>query len=394
MNQGDGKSYCEYKCNSDSDCPDTGSCQQNIVSKICTYSNPAPMPPTPTPHPPPTPPSPGGENPLNIKPKSKRSDNFFFITADWGAPSGKSYGCQKKIAQMMRDYQSKQERQGKKLLFVLAGGDNFYYTGLNKDNRDYQFEHQWKNVYTSLTDVPWLGVYGNHDHGSSDPGCACGKGCNQFNSAGRPSGTENFWIPDYYWHYLIPEIKLEVIGLDTNAVDVNGLGGDGCHGGAGETCKVCGGQSNIQNFLNQKKRDGEAYMDQRAKVTPATTVAILQHYPKYTGVSNGYLSRFQEANGGKAKILSAAGHTHDQQCEGSRTDGCDVILTGGGGGYIDHGAYLGFTVVHLTDDGGYEVVLETNEVRFPRNSCSWEEYLETQEELLSLLNSTQVEVVL
>jgi len=124
------------------------------------------------------------------------------------------------------------------------------------------------------------------------------------------------------------------------------------------------------------------------RVTPATTVAILQHYPTYTGVSNGYLSRFQKANGGKANVFSAAGHTHDQQCQGSRTNGCDVILTGGGGGYIDNGAYLGFTAVHLKDDGGYEVVLETSEVRFPRHSCAWAEYMETEAQYLAFLNST------
>jgi hypothetical protein len=294
---------------------------------------------------------------------------------------------------MMRDYQAKEEAQGKKLLYVLAGGDNFYYTGLNKNNRDYQFAHQWKNIYTSLTDVPWLGVYGNHDLGSDDPGCACGKGCNQFNSAGRPAGTENFWIPDYYWHYLIPEIQLEVIGLDTNAADAGGLGGNGCNGGAKRTCENCGGLDNIKTFLNKKMNEGEAYMDERARVTTATTVAILQHYPKYTGVSNGLLSRFEKANGNKAKVLSAAGHTHDQKCEGSGTDGCNVILTGGGGGYIDKGAYLGFTVVHLKDDGGYEVVLESSEVRFPKSSCAWEEYMETEAEYLSFLNMTLNEEV-
>merc|ERR1712194_942115 len=217
---------------------------------------------------------------------------------------------------------------------------------------------------------------------------------NQFNSAGRPAGAENFWIPDYHWHYSIPEIQLEVIGLDTNAVDADALGGDGCGGGAKKTCEVCGGISNIKGFLNQKKNDGEAYMDQRAKVSTATTVAILQHYPTYTGVSNGYKTRFENANGKKAKVLSAAGHTHDQVCQGSKTYGCDVILTGGGGGYIDKGSYLGFTAVHLTDDGGYQVVLETNEVRFPRTSCAWEEYMESQAQLMDFSNTTEIDIVL
>merc|ERR1712151_849880 len=281
-----------------------------------------------------------------------------------------TYGCQRKVADLMRTYVAKQQGMGKKLLFVGALGDNFYYTGLNKDKKASQFASQWKNIYESLTDVPWLGVYGNHDHGNEDPGCACGQGCNQFNSAGRPAGAENYWIPDYYWHYLIPEIKLEVIGIDTNAVDVHGLGGGGCYGGAGETCKVCGGTGNIQNFLNSKKDAGEKYMDERAHLTPATTVAILQHYPD-GNIPKLYKSRFESNNGNKANVLSAFGHAHDQQCYGSRDHGCDVILTGGGGGYIDHGTYLGFTAVHLTEDGGYNTVMETSETRFPRSWCRW-----------------------
>merc|ERR1712039_634897 len=109
---------------------------------------------------------------------------------------------------------------------------------------------------------------------------------------------------------------------------------------------------------------------------------------------------FQKANGGKAKVLSAAGHAHDQKCEGSRTHGCDVILTGGGGGYVDGAKSLGFTAVHLTDDGGYEVVLETPEVRFSAKSCTWEdldtegwEELEIEEvEYMTSLNHTMDEM--
>merc|ERR1712087_907474 len=61
MNQGDGRQFCEYQCKSDSDCPNKGSCQKNIVASICTYPNasPTPSPPAPTPKPhTPSPPTP------------------------------------------------------------------------------------------------------------------------------------------------------------------------------------------------------------------------------------------------------------------------------------------------------------------------------------------------
>jgi len=123
--------------------------------------------------------------------------------------------------------------------------------------------------------------------------------------------------------------------------------------------------------------EGESYMDKRAGITKATTAVIFQHYDygssqfKSLGNVGSYLKRrFESHNNGKAKVLSAYGHSHDQVCKGDRTHGCDVILTGGGGGWRG-GGYFGFTAVHLTDDGGFETILETNEVRIPQRSCSY-----------------------
>merc|ERR1712072_1181251 len=95
----------------------------------------------------------------------------------------------------------------------------------------------------------------------------------------------------------------------------------------------------------------------------------MQHYNN-DGIGAKYKDRFERSNGGKAKVLSAYGHRHEQVCEGSREHGCDVILTGGGGGWRG-GRYFGFTAVHLTDDGGFQTVLETNEVRIPQGSCNY-----------------------
>lgn len=323
----------------------------------------------------PSPPSP--DNPLGIVPLPKRSDNFFLIIGDWGVPRPSSnwpYAagqCQDKVAQMMKDYVQKFEAQGKKCLFVGAVGDNFYSTGLQDDAH---WAEQWSNVYgtndvnSPLHDIPWLAVMGNHDLGNADATCACGNGCKQFNGAHRPSGTESFWMPDYYWHYYIPGVDVEVIGIDTNAIDVGGIGGDGCKNGGAVTCQTCGGQNNIQTFLSGKQSAGENYLDERARITSAKTALIMQHYDG--GLGAQYKQRFENINGGKAQVLSAYGHAHDQACQGNRTRGCDVILTGGGGGWRG-GAYFGFTAVHLTDDGGYETTLESNEVRISQGSCNY-----------------------
>jgi hypothetical protein len=179
-------------------------------------------------------------------------------------------------------------------------------------------------------------------------------------------------MPDYFYNYVVPGADLEVIALDTNGLDAGGLGGDGCNGGASTTCSVCGGQGNIQNFLSGRKAAGESFLDERARTSTAKTALIMQHYDGSTGADykNRFGSAQQAAGLPQTAILSAFGHAHDQQCQGSGANGCDVILTGGGGGWRG-GTYFGFTAVHLKDDGGFETVLETSEVRFTQGSCSY-----------------------
>lgn len=276
---------------------------------------------------------------------------------------------------MMKDYVQKRKAQGQKCLFVGAVGDNFYGYGLRDAAH---WAPMWGEVYgtsnssSPLYDIPFLAVMGNHDYGKDDPYCACGKGCKQFNGAHRPAGTEKYWLPDYNWHYYVPGVDLEIFGLDYNAVDIGGLGGNGCRGGASTTCEVCGGQSNIQSFLNGKKAEGESLLDARASVTTAKTTLIMQHYD---GGHGRNLKQRYEAKAAaspsknyETHVLAAYGHCHEQTCQGDRSRGCDLILTGGGGGWSG-GQYFGFTAVHLTDDGAYRTVLETDEVRFKQTEC-------------------------
>merc|ERR1712054_281593 len=88
---------------------------------------------------------------------------------------------------------------------------------------------------------------GNHDIGKDDPGCGCGSnsnGCNQFTR--NSPYPELWWMPDYNYHYEIPEISLEIIGMDTNGRHVDDLNG---HGSGGPVYDHCGGQWKVQNFL-------------------------------------------------------------------------------------------------------------------------------------------------
>ncbi|CAE7945115.1 PAP3, partial [Symbiodinium sp. KB8] len=156
-----------------------------------------------------------GQNPLGIQPNGQRSQNYFLMIGDWGR-AGSPGPCQRAVA----DH----------LLFIASVGDNFYWSGVTPG----AWQASWASLYgpndpgSPLYQVPWLSVLGNHDLGNDDPYAACADqmqaplatvngqryGCEQFNAdknPNRPGNTKLYWLPDYNYHYEIPEADLEVI---------------------------------------------------------------------------------------------------------------------------------------------------------------------------------------
>ena len=79
------------------------------------------------------------------------------------------------------------------------------------------------------------------DYGNTDPFAFCphvkpfvtvggqAYASNQLNvdkNPQRPLNTGMYWMPDYNYYYNIPQIGLEVVAIDRNSNDINGLGGD------------------------------------------------------------------------------------------------------------------------------------------------------------------------
>ena len=95
-------------------------------------------------------------NPLQIKVKAPRSDNYFLMLGDWGKPPGlyAKGDCQDKVKDMMWAYVKKQTAAGKNLLFIAAIGDNFYFTGVDKNT-------DWA--------ASWSTPYGVHDSAVNPP---------------------------------------------------------------------------------------------------------------------------------------------------------------------------------------------------------------------------------
>jgi hypothetical protein len=188
----------------------------------------------------------------------------------------------------------------------------------------------------------------------------------------RPDWTSKYWMPDYNWHYEIPEIGLEVVGVDTNGDHIYELNGSGSSDGV---FNPCGGADNVGNFLGMVKDSGDEVLECRAEKGTASTVLVIQHYPDNKYDVLGKFNDVLQQTGRKANVLTAYGHDHDQFCEGTDDQAepqCNVIKTGSGGGCCDD--YIGnpgFTAIHLTADGGFTSKVETEDVRMPTGACNW-----------------------
>ena len=206
---------------------------------------------------------PTGDNAFGVKlpPSDVRNRSFAFLIADYGLATASMHGgcCQTDVADMMRAKRKELEAEGKSLLFVGAGGDNFYWTGLKDADAGGAVQWQrWETVYAGLNDVPWFGTMGNHDHGDSDVYGTCPEkaprvtignqsyASNQLDTdkgGYRPADvaphSANFHLPDFNYRMSLDALNLEVFGLDQNYVDVSGIGGDA--GGHKAVDATCGG---------------------------------------------------------------------------------------------------------------------------------------------------------
>lgn len=264
----------------------------------------------------------------------------------------------------MKDYINARKAEGKNLLFVATVGDNFYWSGQDGSSWD----TQWANVYgvndesSPFYNVPWMAVQGNHDLGTANPGCACGQKCNQFTQNSPYSHL--WWMPDYNWHYEIPQLSLEIIGLDTNGHHVDELNGAG-H--ASPVHDYCGGRTNVQNFLGDVTGKAFDKVKCRAQSGTAKTVVLLQHYP---AESQSISDTFWWNKNRDVQYVHLTGHTHAQKCQRNGDHGCYDIMTGGGGGCTFDADHGGFAAVHLNEDGSYTSVIDRDDVNVPKSVCS------------------------
>jgi hypothetical protein len=237
-----------------------------------------------------------GDNAFGVKLPSSGdvyNRSFIFLIADFGLATDSMGGgcCQTDVADLMRSKRAELEAEGKSLLFVGAGGDNFYWTGLKDSDQGADTQWQrWSTVYQGLNDVPWFAALGNHDLGDSDLYATCpdkkprvtiggqAYASNQLDvdkGGYRPAAignVRNFHVPDFNYRATLDALNLEVFGLDQNYVDVGGIGGDASgHAQVDATCG--GGDTALAHRLQDIGHSGEALLAKYVRVVEYYTCA-------------------------------------------------------------------------------------------------------------------------
>jgi hypothetical protein len=352
---------------------------------------------------------PEGDNPFGVKlPEAELLNNSFaFLVADYGllTKSMSSGCCQTDVADLMRAKRAELEAAGKTLLFVGAGGDNFYYHGLRDSDKDADTQWaRWDMAYKGLTDVPWVAAMGNHDFGDADKYATCAEKAPRTTVEGqnyasnqldvdkggyRPKSLQsahNFHLPDFNYRMRLDALNLEVFGLDQNYVDAKGIGGG--PDGQAEVLAACGygNWSGLEQRLHEIGRSGEELLSTAAakgahNASRTRNVLVIQHYP---GVCASLKDKFAGSlpAGETLDFRCSFGHTHNTVCESGTDAHCAFSMNGGGGGCCSDDVTksgAGFSLLTFTPAGGMNIEM----VRLGR-PCRFEpEGMDEDEKLLA-----------
>lgn len=240
----------------------------------------------------------------------------------------------------MKDFM---ESEGDRIKFIVNVGDSFYCDGVG-GNDDYRWAQFWTDFYGDedasrhLVKLPWYTVYGNHDMGKSDP-CPCdgtGMYCHQTNNAAYPT-----WImPNLTYHVPMPELNIEIIGLDTN------------FDWQGDICKYANCGDTTTCYYNLLKRTAYAgtHFVERYQESTAKTLVVFSHYPvDYLYANPEILDLLPDQS--KHDIVYFGGHRHNTDQNGPSIAPNTQWLVGGGGGYGCDGGQQGFVKGFVWADG-------------------------------------------
>lgn len=255
---------------------------------------------------------------------------------------------------------------------VFLCRDNFYWTGINdKTDQSYRFTNTFETKFsdTSLTDIPWVNVMGNHDYGGAsficEGGCADSAAIvaglkNKFSlQAEYKSPNSDRWImKDHFYVHSIKDdasgVSIDIFNMDTNDADSHGAqqiccqcygyakGDDSkcknvargdavCAGGSGEMFDACMKQ------LNAWGEESRTQLAEQVKASKATWKVVNTHYSPYNHYSADRQDMWKELLDGLDVQVWINGHTHGEKHDYANI-GVHFIENGAGGGILNEAA--------------------------------------------------------
>jgi hypothetical protein len=234
--------------------------------------------------------------------------------------------------------------------FILNGGDNFYFGGIDlrcglpmdtvHNRTQVQFDGVFEKMYSG-TDlkVPWFSTLGNHDYGGRKFDAAWDQ---QIAYTWSTNSSHTWFLPGLYWHqrvnYPTKNFTIDILMLDTNKGDAKHWTADKGHNICGSfndarnDCSAAGGpksrytcQGWFQNLWNTQKK----WVEDKLMHSDADWQILVSHFPaeNFRGELKDWHRRF-------GVDLYVGSHRHSQELH-MRTkwlNGLSYIVAGGGGG--------------------------------------------------------------
>jgi len=275
----------------------------------------------------------------------------FIAIGDWGYDEKVHYinlnnkTCVTSIAEKMDKWM--------KLLgdvkFVINVGDSFYPSGVSS-KADPQWQEKWRDVFSKeVRSVPWYSVYGNHDY-HQDP-CACSDNISECAQINRDEKNLDYFVmPNYTYYKEVPELDMEIIGLDLNRFfpgwdkkkTLNELGAD---------CEWSPCKDKCWFHTNQRSGASFDLFWDRHEKSKAKNHLVFSHYPTdyFLGGAPEFLDGLRDNS--KHDIVYFGGHRHstDQWSTASIEPNQNWVV-GGGGGYSCDSDNQGFVVGEINED--------------------------------------------
>eukprot|EP00929_Paragymnodinium_shiwhaense_P030598 TRINITY_DN1730_c0_g2_i1.p1 TRINITY_DN1730_c0_g2~~TRINITY_DN1730_c0_g2_i1.p1 ORF type:complete len:1242 (+),score=311.64 TRINITY_DN1730_c0_g2_i1:123-3848(+) len=241
--------------------------------------------------------------------------------------------------------------------YVLSGGDNFYFGGLDgwglkcchpmdkiHMRTHVQFTAVFEDMYKGpgLDGIPFFSVFGNHDFGGRVFTAAWDQQI-AYTWAEGPKVSKRWMLPAFYWHqkvaYPDSNFSVDYFMVDTNRGDAKPWTEDkghnicGAFNGGHDSCASCGGMPNRYDCLgwfDRMWKDQKKWLEHHLNHSTAEWQIVVSHFPP-DQFAPRYWSWLHNIYG---IDLYVGSHRHSQEVHirDNRFHFLNWVVCGGGGG--------------------------------------------------------------